>query len=143
MIAVPGDDCERPRECRGDPADVRMKGAVLGARVLDPNEQQIVSLFCLLRDRLFGRSVVAANGYIDRGGVLVSPLPRLDFVGGGFDHFLDAICRTLRIALAGLSFLRKRQNRDRNSVGAGQKTWEGRRRVVVPRAVDSTAEQFE
>jgi len=38
VIAVAGDDCKRPRERRGDPADVGMKGAVLGARVLDPQE---------------------------------------------------------------------------------------------------------
>src|SRR6476646_9272339 len=57
---------------------------------------------------------MAANRNVDRGGVLVSPLPRLDFAGGGFDHFLDAISRALRIGLAVLGFLRKRQNRDRN-----------------------------
>ena len=103
MIAAPDHDRERPLESRSDAADVLMKAAVLDARVFDAHDEKVVSLFCLFRDGLSGRSVMLANRDVDRRGLVVAALRKRGVLGGRLDGFLDAIFLRLLWFAAGLA----------------------------------------
>src|SRR5215813_1504125 len=114
-----------------------MSAAVLDARVFDAHDEKVVSLFCLFRDGLPARSVMLANGDVDRGGLVVAARRKGGVLGGRPDGFLDAIARSLRLLFAaGLVPLRQRQDRDRDAAGSGQESRQTRCKLAVRTLVD-------
>src|SRR5262249_41393505 len=121
-----------------------MKAAVLDARVFDAHDEKVVSLFCLFRDGLPARSVMLANGHVDRGALVVAALRKGCVLGGRPDGFLDAIARFLRLLFAaGLILVRQRQDRDRDAAGSGQESRKTRRELAVRTLVDREQQAFE
>src|SRR5262249_12354662 len=89
--------------------------AVLDARVFDAHDEKVVSLFCLFRDGLPGRSVMLAYRDVDRRGLVVAALRKRGVLGGRLDGFLDAIFLRLLLFATGLAAVRQRQDRDRDA----------------------------
>ena len=120
-----------------------MKAAVLDARVFDAHDEKVVSFFCLFRDGLPARSVMLANGDVDRGGLVVAALRKGGVLGGRPDGFLDAIVRFLRLLFAaGLGPVRQRQDRDRDAAGSGQESRKACRKLAVRTLVDGEQQAF-
>src|SRR5262245_52623397 len=121
-----------------------MKAAVLNARVFGAHRDQVVSFFCLFRDGFPARSVVLANGDVDRGGLVVAALRKRGVLGGRPDGFLDAIVRFLPLLFAAaLGPVRQRQDRDRDAAGSAQQSRKTRRKLAVRTLVDGEQQAFE
>src|SRR5262245_55767668 len=120
-----------------------MKAAVLDARVFDAHDEKVVSFFCLFRDGFPARSVMLANGDVDRGGLVVAALRKRGVLGGRPDGFLDAIARFLLLFAAALGPVRQRQDRDRDAAGSAQQSRKTRRKLAVRTLVDGEQQAFE
>src|SRR5438093_1468633 len=114
VIAIPGDDGERALKCRSDPADAFIKEAAFAARILDPDKQEIIAFFRLLRDCFLGVGALLANRDVDQRGLAVAVVRRFGLVGGRLDGFLGAIaCLLLQFLFVfGLVLLLHRPGRE-------------------------------
>src|SRR6516225_10320931 len=116
--------------------------AVLDARVFDAHDEKVVSLFCLFRDGLPGRSVMLAYRDVDRRGLVVAALRKRGVLGGRLDGFLDAIFLRLFLFAAGLVAVRQRQDRDRDAARSGQEPRKAPRELTVRTLVDCEQQAF-
>src|SRR5262245_36918049 len=115
-----------------------MEPAALAARALEARAETVASFFCLFRDDLSGRSAMLADRDVDRCGLVVAAPRKLGVLGGRLHGFLDAIARLLLVLFAsGLIPAGQRDDRDRNTAGAGQEPCETRRELAVGTLIHS------
>src|SRR5262249_61823996 len=125
MLALGVDQRQGAFERAGDAVDRAGESAVLRPHAGDADEQHVVALLGLARDRLRGRRVGDAHRDVDALGFLVLRLlllgvlgRRLDGVRAGVLAFLrdDGVGLVLAFCLGGLGSLgAQRQHRDRNA----------------------------
>src|SRR5262249_60137411 len=120
-----------------------MEPAALAARVFDARDEKVVSFFCLFGDDLSGRSAMLADRDVDRCGLVVAAPRKLGVLGGHLHGFLDAIARLLLVLFAsGLIPAGQRDDRDRNTAGAGQESRETCRELAVRTLIHSEQQAF-
>src|SRR3984893_2907643 len=121
-----------------------MEPAAFAARVLDAHDEKVVSFLCLFGDDLSARSAMLADRDIDRRGLVVAAPRKLGVLGGRLHGFLDAIARLFLVLFAGgLVPTGLRDDRDRDTAGAGQEPCEPRRELAVVTLIHSEQQAFE
>src|SRR6516162_11493202 len=85
-----------------------------------------------------------ADRDVDRRGLVLATARKLGVLGGRLHGFLDAIAR-LRLVLfaGGLAPTGQRDDRDRDTAGAGQEPCETRRELAVGTLIHSEQQAFE